>query len=277
MRGYSLIECLCSLCIVGLLTAGITHLVHRSSVILETTSGALEQRFALTKAGIVLSAALAAHERTHIPEVVTITNGSQPSTRYGGPHPVGSLKGNSRPRSNSTILSILELEPRYRGRIVRSSFADQSIDLYVCSSSEVPGPNIFRSHVAIGLAGICQLTGTPVRSSKGCFELSGSQIPGLLSNNCATNSLLEYIPVSREFSVYIDATGELRLISHVGQRIIESQPIVRGLRSLDISTLETHLKGRIYKINIHATSTRSHHFLWAAALTKGSLLNEVLL
>ncbi len=277
MRGYSLIECLCSLCIVGLLTAGITHLVHRSSAILETTSGALEQRFALTRAGIVLSAALAAHERTHLPEVVTITDGSQPHTRYGGAHPVGSLKGNSRPRSSSAILSVLELEPRFRGRVIRSSFSDESINLYVCGSSEVPNASTFRSHVAIGLAGLCQLTGTPVRLNNGCFELSGTQVQGLLSSSCPSNSLLEYIPVNREFSLYIDATGELRLISHVGQRIIENQPIVRGLRALDISALNAGIQGLIYRIDIHATSTRSHRFLWAAGLTTGSLWNEVLL
>lgn len=277
MRGYSLIECLCSLCIVGLLTAGIAHTVHRSSAILGATSKALEQRFSLTKAGIVLSAALAAHERTHLPDVVTLTTGSQPRTRYGGTHPVGSLRGNTRPRTNSTILSILELEPRFRGRIVRSSFTDHSVSLYVCGGGDIPGPNTFRSHIAIGLVGLCQLTGSPTRRSNGCFELSGRAVEGLVSNSCLPNSLLEYAPISRELSLYIDVTGELRLISHVGQRIIENQPIVRGLRSLDIGVIENRAQGLLYRINLHATGTRSHRFLWAAGLTKGSLWNEILL
>jgi hypothetical protein len=77
--------------------------------------------------------------------------------------------------------------------------------------------------------------------------------------------------------VYIDATGELRLVSHVGQRIIENQPITRNLRSLDISALQDHTQALIYKIELHVTSARSHRFFWAAGLTKGSLWNEVLL
>jgi hypothetical protein len=277
MRGYSLLECICSLCIVGLLTASIAHLVHRTSTVLGTTATAIEQRLALTKTSLVLSAALAVHERTHIPEVVTITQGPQPSTRYGGPHPVGALKGNSRPRSSSAIVSILELEPRFRGRITRSAFTAQEVSLHVCGGTEVPGANTFRSHVAVGLAGLCQLTGTVERATGGCFTLTGSTVQGLLSNSCPPGSLLEYIPVNRELSLYIDATGELRLISHVGQRIIENQPIVRGLRALDITALDEHPRSRIYKIDIHATSTRSHRFFWAAGLTRESVWNEVLL
>jgi hypothetical protein len=277
MRGYSLIECICSLCIVGLLTASIAHLVHRSSSTLGAISTTLEQRFTMTKAGIVLSAALAAHERMHLPDVVTITNGSAPNTRHGGLHPVAALKGNTRPRTNSAILSIVEVAPRFRGRITKSSFSDQSINIDVCDSSAIPGPNTFRSHVAIGLAGLCQLTGTPERTYGGCFTLTGKAVQGLLSSECAINSLLEYIPVSREFSVYVDATGELRLISHVGQRIIENQPIVRGLRSIDINALSVSSKGLIYRLDLNATATRSHRFYWAAGLTMGSLWNEVLL
>lgn len=277
MRGFSLIECLCSLAIVALLTAGITKLVHRSSIILGTTSDALDQRLTMTKAGLVLSAALSALDRSHLPGLVSTTNGSNPTTPFGSPHPASGLTGNTRPRSESTILSVVEVEPRYRGRVVRTSFSGTTISLEICGGVEQPTSAIFRSHIAVGLHGPCQLTGQIERRSSHCFTLSGQAVAGLISESCPAHSLLEYLPVLRELSIYIDRTGELRLISHVGSRILENQPIARGLRSLDITQLAVGSHKNLYRIDVHATSTRSHRFIFAGGLTQDALWNEILL
>lgn len=277
MRGFSLLECLCSLAIVALLTASITQLVHRSSTILGTTSDALDQRLTMTKAGLVLSAALAALDRTHLAGVASTTNGSNPTTPFGNPHPASGLTGNTRPRTQSAILSVVEVEPRYRGRIVRSSFSGTSISLEICGAPEQPSSTMFRSHIAVGLSGPCQITGQVERSSAGCFTLSGQAVAGLISPHCAPHSLLEYMPVLRELSIFIDRTGELRLISHVGSRILENQPIARGLRSLDIALLNVGAHKSLYRIDVHATSARSHRFIFAGGLTRNALWNEILL
>jgi prepilin-type N-terminal cleavage/methylation domain-containing protein len=277
MRGFSLLECLCSLAIVALLTASITQLVHRSSSILGATSDALDERLTMTKTGLVLSAALAALDRTHLAGVVSITNGSNPTTPHGSPHPASGLSGNTRPRTQSAIFSVIEVEPRYRGRVIRSSFSGNSISLETCGATEQPSSTMFRSHIAVGLSGACQLTGQIERRSATCFTLSGQATPGLISSHCPPHSLLEYMPVLRELSIFIDRTGELRLISHVGSRILENQPIARGLRSLDIALLEVGGHNSLYRIDVHATSTRSHRFIFAAGLTRDTLWNEILL
>lgn len=277
MRGYSLLECICSLAIVALLTAGMTQLVHRTSSTLGTTASALDQRVSMTKTGLVLSAALSALERTHLPGLVTTTNGTDPKTLYGGPHPATKLSGNTRPRSDSAILSMVEVDPRYRGRVVRSSFTADTVSLEVCGGMEQPGPSTFRSHLVVGLQGMCQLTAQVQRSSTGCFTLSGRAVSGLVAPDCPPHSLLEYLPVVRELSIYIDRTGELRLISHVGTRILENQPIVRGLRALDITPLGFGSEGSMYRIDVHATTARSHRFFFSGGLTREAIWNEILL
>jgi hypothetical protein len=277
MRGYTLLECICSLCIVAMLTAGVAQVTHRSVTILGTTSDALEQRFAITKTGTVISAALAALERAHVPGLVTTTDGARPTTPHNTAHPAAGLTGNTRPRADSTILSVIEVEPRHRGRIIRSSFSTDAVSVEVCGAVEIPGPNTFRSHLVIGLSQICQLTGTLQRTGNNCFSLSGSFVSGIVSNNCSRQSLLEYVPILREQSLYIDRTGEFRLLSHVGSRIIENQPIARGLRSLDIVGLRPTPDAIIYRIDVHASATRSHRFFFAGALTREELWNETLL
>jgi len=277
MRGYSLLECICSLCIVALLTASMTQLAHRAGTILSTTATALDQRFSIAKTGLTISAALSALERTHLSGVITTTSGSQPTTPFGTPHPAQGLSGTSRPRADSAILSAIEVEPRYRGRITQSTFSADSITVEVCGAPELPDANTFRSHLAIGLHSTCQITGTPTPTINGCFTLSGKNIQGLIANTCPAHSLLEYIPVLREFSLFIDRTGELRLISHVGTRIIENQPIVRGLRALDITPINAGNNTSIYRIDVHANATRSHRFFIAGALTREAVWNEILL
>lgn len=276
MRGYTLLECICSLCIVALLTAGVAQMTHRAATILGSTSDALEQRFAITKTGTVISATLAALERTHLPGLVTTTDGARLTTAHGTSHPASGLTGNTRPRAESTILSVVEVEPRYRGRIIRSSFTAQEISIEVCGAVEIPSPAAFRSHLVVGLSQLCQLAGTPQRTSSTCFSLSGSPISGIISNACPRQSLLEYLPISREQSLYIDRTGEFRLISHVGARIIENQPIVRGLRSLDVVGVQPTADTSIYRIDVHANATRSHRFFFAGGLTREPLWNEIL-
>jgi hypothetical protein len=276
MRGYSLLECICSLCIVALITSGVAQLVHRATAVLGTTSDNLEERFALTKSALVIKAALAAHERSHLPGLVTITNGSNPLTSSGGAHPVSSLSGNTGPRSASSIVSIIEVAPRHRGRIIKSSFSADSISVDVCGGVEIPAPNAFRSHLALGIQGLCQLTGAPERLNGGCFTLTGKAVSGLVSKACETNSLLEYLPVTRELSIYIDRTGELRLISHVGARIIENQPIVRGLRSLQITLIKDPTNALLYRVDLYANAARSHRFIVPGGLTEEKIWNEIL-
>jgi prepilin-type N-terminal cleavage/methylation domain-containing protein len=277
MRGYSLIECLCSMAITAMLLAAITQLLHRSAHTLNAQTEILAQRVAITKTAQVLSSAINISERSHIPNLISITNGSLPRAPHGGAHPVSSLSGSSRPRTASSIISFIEVEPRYRGRITRTEFTPTSIDIDICGATILPTSEQFRTHLILGTSNTCQLTGTPQRKASGCFTLSGSNINGLIATECPPQALLEYLPVVREFSLYIDTTGEFRLVSHAGLRILENQPIVRGLRSLDITSIRSEYGSLFFNVTLYATSLRKHSFLFASGLTiEDNAWNEVL-
>jgi hypothetical protein len=122
------------------------------------------------------------------------------------------------------------------------------------------------------------LAGTPQKTPSGCLSLSASNVTGLIAAECPTQALLEYLPIIREFSLYIDTTGEFRLVSHAGLRILENQPIVRGLRSLDVTTIRAGYGSLFFNVSLYATSLRKHTFLIAGGLTTDeNNWNEVLL
>jgi hypothetical protein len=279
MRGYSLIECLCGICLVGMLSAVTTRFIQQSSSILHETTAAIESRVSLTKAALTISAQLAALERSHIPGLVTISSGLTIRAPHGGLHPVAGVGASSQPRSESDIVSVIEVDPRYRGRIRQSKFTESSVEVEVCGSPELPATTQFRSHLAVGLAGVCQITGAPTPTVAGCFTVSGNVVRGLLHATaaCPRAALLEYLPVTREFSVYIDKTGELRLVSHVGTLILENQPITRGLRSLQVSPFMAASGATLFGVTLVATKARQHTFMLSGALAQHSLWNEILL
>lgn len=278
MRGYSLIECLCSMAIIAMLSAAITQLLHRSAHTLSAHTEILGQRVAITKAAQVISSAINISERSHIPNLLSISNGSSPKAHHGGPHPVSSLSGSSRPRTSSSIISFIEVEPRYRGRVTRTEFTPTSLEIDICGATMLPTSEQFRTHLILGTSSICQLAGAPQRAGSGCFSLSASNVNGLVATECPPQALLEYLPVVREFSLYIDTTGEFRLVSHAGLRILENQPIVRGLRSLDITPIRSEHGTQFFSVALYATSLRKHSFLFANGLTIGDdVWNEILL
>jgi prepilin-type N-terminal cleavage/methylation domain-containing protein len=279
MRGYTLIECLCGLSLLGLISAVTIRFTQHTSAIVSNTTAQIDSRLSITKTALTISAALSTLERSHLPGLVSLSNGSWPRTPYGGEHPVLGVGPTSRPRPESDIISFVEIDPRYRGRIHQSSFSGESIEVTTCGSPLIPAPDQFRSHLVVGLSGSCQITGTPQPTSAGCFTLSGHQTQGLLHSRtgCPSSSLLEYAPIVREFSLFIDRTGELRLVSHTGMRILENQPMTRGLRSLRLLPSLTPAGVQFFSVQITASNTPTHTFTVFGALTQGSLWNEILL
>lgn len=277
-RGVSLLECVCSLALVGLLSAVLVQATHRSIQIFQLQAGQLEQRLAVMKTYLALGAALSMTERSHFEMVVSIANGSAPQASDGGPHPVSNLRGTSQPRADSSILSVLEVSPRYRGRIIASSFSGSSVTVRVCELGSIPTQDQFRSYLVLGVSGACQLSGSFTRQGSGCLELVGSNVKGLVrSDGCPPQSLLEFIPIERELSLFIDRTGELRLISHVGLKLLENQPIVRGLRSMMIHETRDTMGAVLYDVAIRATSSPEFSVTIPRGATVTSIWNEVLL
>jgi hypothetical protein len=238
----------------------------------------LAARLNATKAALVITAALAALERSHLPKLVQVTNGTTLLTESGTPHPVSGVGLTSRPRSDSAVITSVEIDPRYRGRIARSTFSGTSVELDVCDAPQIPTKDQFRSYLAIGLQGLCQFTGTLATTGNNCLSFSGSPTAGMFAGGpCPAASLLEFAPISREFSLFVDRTGELRLVSHVGMRILENQPIARGFRSLEVNEIADSSGTLLYRLTVTPSISRALSFNLPAPLARTSLWNEILL
>jgi hypothetical protein len=279
MRGYSLLECVCSICIIGILSALVLRATHHASATLGAFTQNLEERNSMTKAALVVSAILSASERSHMEALISIRDGGLLTLPHGGAHPVQGVGSTSRPRALSHIVSAIEVDPRLRGRIRTSEFDATGIMVEVCETPSLPDRESTKSHLLIGVAGLCQVTGVAEPGTLGCFRLRGTPLRGLLlpQSSCPIASLHEYLPVSREASIFIDTTGELRLVSHVGMRVTENQPITRGLRSLVVAMNHAAPGAVFFDISLRARADKIHRFLLPAALTRAPIWNEILL
>jgi len=278
-RGYSLLECIVSVGIIGMVSAlAVRSTQHASSILGEFTQ-TLEEHSSSTKAALISSALLGASERSHLEGLIQISDGSALTLPHGGPHPVQGVGATSRPRQSSHIISAIEVEPRSRGRISLSQFDSSEIAIEVCDSASIPTRDAIKSHLLLGVAGYCQVVGTIESGTSGCFSLRGTPIRGLLlaDTRCATASLHEYLAITREASLYIDTTGELRLVSHIGMRITENQPITRGLRSLGATTIRPAPGAAFFEVTFRVRANRSSKFLFPATLSQELIWNEILL
>lgn len=277
--GFSLLECLVALAITGLITLISAQLVARLTNVFARGLSQLEQRATAIKTALILTGVVATSERSHIPELLTITSGSSLLLSHGGKHPVAGLSGTSQPRPESDIISAIEVDPRYRARVTSSSFSGTDmVRIEACELASRFATARFRSYLTLGTQGLCQFTGEARASGIGCVTIDARALSGLIRNTpCPRASLLELLPIEREFSVFVDRTGELRLVSHVGTRIIENQPIARGLRSTIISTFSDSTGAVFHELLVTPTSSRSTRFLLESHLAHRPLFNEILL
>jgi hypothetical protein len=277
MRGFSLLDCVCSLGITSLLALIVIRATQTTATIVNLHMQQITARVTATKAALVTSAALASLERSHFGGLVQIANGTSPLTAFGSAHPVTGITSTSRPRSDSAIVTSVELDPRYQGRVVRSTFSGDSISIEACQLPQRPSKDQFRSYLAIGLQGACQVTGTLDSSAGSCISFSGSIVTGLFTaGRCQPGSLLEFVPISREFSIFVDRTGTLRLVSHVGMRILENQPIAQGFRALAVREWSDTTGAHVYQLAVTPSGSRPLTFYLPSALTRSLIWNQVL-
>lgn len=232
----------------------------------------------MTKAALVVSASLTALERTHISGIVAITHGNDLTTPFGHRHPLAKLSGTSKPRLESDILSSIAVDPRYRARVTKAHFEGSSLELEACEMSDLPNKDQFKSYLAIGLQGACQIVGTPTPVGSHCVAISGTMISGLLNSApCIAASIHELLPISREFSLFIDQTSQLRLASHIGLYVTENQPLTRGLRSMTVNEIGDTSGVTAYKVSFRGSTRRLLTFLMVGGLTREAMWNEILL
>jgi hypothetical protein len=276
-RGYTLLDALWSL--------GIASIILSSTLTLFTTLSRLNLSLSWTNQGVitsmkvhaVIATALRSLERNRLPFAAQVMSGSSLVLPHGGQHPLSDISGPTSPRSDSDILSIIDLAHRHHGRVLTSTFADTSVTAEICGIySSVPSTD-FKSFILYTLEGPRQVVGAITYRTSSCISLTGTSIRGIVSSQPEfTSHPITFVPIEREYSLFVDRSSHLRIASHVGGRITENQPIVRGVEFISISTQRESDGVMAFMANIKPTVGPSLKTFILPGLSQRMLWNEIL-
>ncbi len=90
--------------------------------------------------------------------------------------------------------------------------------------------------------------------------------------DCISQALLEYYPTESDRTIFVDRSGNLRLLSHSGLNITENQPITRGLRRLFIAQEATDTGDIFYSLRITPSLAKTRSAIIPRRLTPHSFI-----
>ncbi len=234
-------------------------------------------RLAAAKTIAVVTGALFALDRNRQPFAAQITSGSTLRFPNGARHPLASISTTSGPRAESDIITVIDLENRYRGAVTAVNISGTSIDATVCGlASRIPS-GAFKSYLIFTIEGARQVVGEVIHISSTCARLLGSSIKGAVSEDSVFSSRpLIFVPIDREYSIFVDQAGSLRLASHTGNTLLENQPISRSVESLRIAAERRSNGLSIFKLTVRPSAGREISHFIIPALGQRFLWNEAL-
>ena len=234
-------------------------------------------RFAAAKTIGAITGALLALDRNRQPFAAQITSGGTLRFSNGVRHPLASISTTSGPRSDSDIITVIDLDNRYRGAVTTATISGASIDATVCGlASRIPS-SAFKSYLILTIEGARQVVGEVVPISSTCARLMGSSIQGAVSGTAAFPSRpLIFVPIDREYSIFVDRAANLRLASHTGNILLENQPITPNVDSITIASARRASGVPIFKLTVRPRSGREISHFIITALAQRYAWNEVL-
>lgn len=274
-RGASLLEMLVTLTLGTIVLTCLSTGIMAGARLYAALSSTTEATITRQKATSALGAALRALDRHRMNTGWLVVSGTDLSATK---HPLARLKGTSAPRELSDILSIVETSPIHRGRIVSSHLNDTTVELRACDFSDPPIPSDTKSLLILGMSGLLHVSANIPRGAQGCLDLQANRLHSIFSTyRPPASSFHTLLPIEREYSLFVDRSSQLRLVSHLGGQILESQPIARGVSfvrvkyHLDLSGA-MHFSVTVKPIGGPASTTTVF-----IATTRRSLWSEILL
>jgi hypothetical protein len=276
-RGDVALDAIWGLLLGSLVLLSCAFLTSRVSSVAAFITHEINGRLAAAKTISVVSAALFALDRNRQPFAAQITSGSTLRFSNGVRHPLSSISTTSGPRTGSDIITVIDLDNRYRGAVTAATISGTTIDATVCGlSSRIPS-GAFKSYLILTIEGPRQVVGEVLPISPTCARLMGTSIQGTISGESAIPSRpLVFVPIDREYSIFVDRAANLRLTSHTGNILLENQPISRNVDSITIAA-DRRANGLLsFKLTVRPTSGREISHVIIPALSPRGIWNEVL-
>lgn len=276
-EGHTLLEILCVMALAGIILSGAATLfahLSRTAAAISLQQGGVASAL---KAHGIITAALRSTERDRLNLSVSITPGNNLTLAHGARHPVAAMTGTSAPRLDSDVLSFIDLDNTFRGTVRSSRSSSTSAEVEVCGLNSAPSPTSFRSYLLLSVSGARQLSGDLRYTSRGCAVLTGSFVAGLVAGRTEMPLAFSgFVPIEREYSLYVDRSANVRLVAHVGARIVENQPMVRGIYSIRLSESKDPSSTLIFQLWIKPTSGPEIREIIIPTLSRRTVIGEVL-
>lgn len=276
-RGYTLLDALMSLGVAGIILSLTLTVFTSLSRITLTLSGHNTGIMKSMKVSAVVTTALGTLERNRLPFAAQITPGRSLTLPHGGDHPLSSLRGSTAPRGSSDVISLIDLAHRHRGRIVTSTFSGSAIEAEICDIQSTIPTSEFKSFVLYTIEGARQVVGEFAYRSTSCISITGVSIRGVVSPHAEiTSPPIAFVPIEREYSLFVDGGSNLRIASHVGHRITENQPIVGGIEFISVVRSQHTDGATTFTANVKPTVGSVVTTFMVPGLSQRMLWNEVL-
>ena len=233
--GFSLIEVLISLLLGATISVGAVSLIQTLSLAYAQATRESERSATLLRTHLHLADTVSSLDSSPFPVGIRIHKRAQIKSVDGEANAV--LRGDSlhRPLAGSDAVTSAVLVPSQAVSARGASLQGNSLRVTIC-------PRWLALHSEKGYRGFLALTSTghfevvpnkPVKSLTQCSEARFSSTASLITHTARAPDLGEVrtlVPIQSIQTLYLDRGFNLRLLSHVGNRNIENQPIATGLK-----------------------------------------------
>jgi len=176
--------------------------------------------------------AIASSQRIHSNGIITFPDGSLNKISTGGT--------SRAPQRKSSALTAISLQTKNIMTVTKVVPEGSILKIEACLKKDVllmhgapPSPNNTRTFLGIGIESSAEFTWANkqelVHYKNLCGTFTVRQTKSMsFSNETAVTPLL-LVPIDEHYTIYLDESGVLRFLSHVGVTNIENQPLLDGV------------------------------------------------
>jgi hypothetical protein len=217
---------------------------------------------------VIIERALSSLETDRSPHLWRIHKNGEFQFGDNTRHAISKINGTSQPRADSDGLSLLELAPEATATVTTAT-ADEMV---ICPLMTPTSPlGQIHSFLHISAHGTEQRTtgGSPSGISwpESCGRIKGARLRSIFfASTTPYVTGQRAIPVTQEYSLFVDRSSRLRIVSHRGGWLRENQPLVDGLKSLRLSSATN---SGVTIFTVRATSVHGRNRMWVRPLRIG--------
>ena len=228
--GISLLECLVGLLLTSVLAGLLIAQVHPLLITARKLSDEAQAQRALARLSTILDTATTAIDSHRLSIAATIHPHGNVVYTDGTPHQIQHAPEKAlQPSAKADAFSVLQLEMEHLLTVSpRPSplHFPSGAPIQACSKTRLHQPERPRSVLAISVDGPSELVVSNSNCAAECCDLWLHAERSVIAPQSRQNHPLVLIPIKHLSTYYVTESGVLRTLQHVGEAVIENQPIL---------------------------------------------------